>query len=188
MLGSVKCRVNGFGDLSVGFEHARHLGVLVAQAEFEHAVLERLKAGRLAQAAAKARIVEGRHGGEDFPGLDQLHLHARDPRHHLEGRAEFVGADLAGSRPAISCRQSLIQNSLAWWMTMNSISSCASGQRPLAGQQVLQPQIVAIGHRLAEIPMDLLARQIDGSGRRAWWGVLRRPSVLWNLNEVRVRH
>src|SRR6185437_2397549 len=26
---------------------------------------------------------------------------------------------------AISCRQSLIHNSLAWWMTMNRVSSCA---------------------------------------------------------------
>src|SRR5262249_53803889 len=41
----LKCVLHKRGNLRLGFEHTRGIAVLVAQPEFEHAILERLESG-----------------------------------------------------------------------------------------------------------------------------------------------
>src|SRR5215470_10465983 len=81
-------------DVRIGFEHARELGVLVAEPILEQAVLMRLKAGGLAKARPEARIVEGRHRRKDVPRLDEACLHPRHTGEHLEGGTELTLPDL----------------------------------------------------------------------------------------------
>src|SRR5580698_6656962 len=77
------------------FEHARHRGGLVAQAIFQHAVLERLKSRRFSERVAEGSVVERRHRGEDLQRLNEIRLNAPNAREHLEGGAEFSGTDFA---------------------------------------------------------------------------------------------
>ena len=148
-------------NLRLGFEHARHVGVLVAHPEFQHAVLVRLEAGGAPECGAEARIIGRRERGENLPRLNQIHLYARHARHHLEGGAEIVGADLPDGGDDLVQAQlhpqfgGLVDDDEQHFVM-------AVGERALAGEQLGEAQIVRVGHRLAEIPVHVLAGEVDG--------------------------
>ena len=83
--------------MRVALVHGDHLGVLVAEEELEQPVLQRLESRRAPERIAERRVLERRHGREHVPHGDQLRLHARDARQHLERRIEIV-APHAGER------------------------------------------------------------------------------------------
>ncbi len=70
-----------FGRVRV---NVRHLAVLLAQHDLELAVLAGLNARRRAEVRADGAVVGRCHRRQHLPALDQLGLHARHARHHLE--------------------------------------------------------------------------------------------------------
>ena len=70
------------------------VGILVAEQEFELAVLEGLKAGGVAEDAAKLHVLGGREGFEHGPLLEELHLDEFDAREDLERGRDAVVADV----------------------------------------------------------------------------------------------
>src|SRR5215469_3041600 len=79
-------------------ERRQQLAMLVAEKEFDRAILVRLKARGAAERAAEIEIFARRQGREHVPGLDELRHDARDPRQHLECGREIVGADMRHRR------------------------------------------------------------------------------------------
>jgi len=85
------------GTMAVGLHHQR---LLVAEDEFDHAVLEGLEARRCAELFAKRGILRGRECRQNIPRLDQLREDARDAREHL--KAGCRSSARTRSRAAVS--------------------------------------------------------------------------------------
>ena len=75
------------GTVSMGLEQG---GVLVAEDEFDLAVLVGLETGRLAQVRADGVVLGRRHGGQHRPGVYQLVEDPRDPGEHFQRRTELA--------------------------------------------------------------------------------------------------
>ena len=75
----------------------QHMGVSIAQYEFNLPILRRLKSRRFAQMIAKMGVVAGRHGAQHVPCVVQLFKYPRNPRQHFEGGLKVMGLQgLAG--------------------------------------------------------------------------------------------
>jgi len=129
--------------------------MLVAQDEFKLTILQRLKARGASQQIAKRGIVRRRHGGQHFPDRQQLCLHASDALEHLEGRTELIPAHALDNpvqfvqhQPHPQLRD-LVHDDEQHLIVL-------AGQRLLCLEQAVEPQILAIGERAAEIPMHAL--------------------------------
>src|SRR5215469_7725947 len=152
------------GDFGVGSKYAGHLPVLVAEAKLQNSVLKRLKSGSLSKRSAKARVIERRHRGENLPRLNEIGLHARDTRHHLEGRTEIVAANLPdGAGNLVQTELDPEFRCLMYYDEQHFVVPVR--QRALARQQFLESQVVAVRHRFAKIPMNGFFREIDGRRR-----------------------
>jgi hypothetical protein len=76
------------GPVGVRLEHGL---VLVAQAEFDAAVLPALEAAAVGQIGADGAVLGRRHRGQHVPGVHQLLHDLADARQHLEGGVQLVG-------------------------------------------------------------------------------------------------
>ena len=128
-------------------EHLEHAGVLVAEQELDHAVLQRLEARR------RARARRGIPGIRDGVSVSSTAHCSNSWRWTCLTRARIFrhGVDVVARRCAIAARSSwiisFIHSSATWCWMMNSISSWCGGsrQRLLRGRAAVQLQVAAVG-------------------------------------------
>ena len=122
-----------------------HEGVLGAHPEFQQPVLQGLEAGGGAELLAEGQVVVRGHGGQHVPGLDHLALDAADPGGGLEGRAQLVAADAVGRQ--VQLVQHQLEPELLHVVDGDEQQLVVlAGQRLLRGQELVERQIVAVGH------------------------------------------
>ena len=133
--------------------HVDQPRVLVAEHELEQPVLPGLEARALSERIAKPHVVRGRHRAEHVPGLDQLRLHARDAREHLECRLEVIGADLRARRREFV--QAELDPQLARLVDDDEQHLVVLARHQLLRvQHLVELQVLAVADRLVEIPVD----------------------------------
>src|SRR5207344_2475919 len=99
---------------------------------------------------------------ENVPGLDQLSLNARDAGEHLERRAQVVRLDLANDGPELVERE--LHPELGNLMDDDEQNFVVvTGDRALGAEDFLELEIAPIVHPPFEVPVDLLAGEIDGA-------------------------
>jgi hypothetical protein len=136
--------------------HLDHGGVLVADQVLECPVLEALEPRRLAERIAKSGVIRRCHGAQHVPRLRELDLHARNPREHLECRAQVVAPDvLDGRQQFVNAELHPQLGDLVHHDEKHLVVLLR--QRRLRTEQLRELQIVAVTLRLAEIPVDVLA-------------------------------
>jgi len=147
----------------VALVYGEHLGVLVAEQELQQAVLQGLEARGASQRVAKRRVLERRHGRQHVPHRDQLRLGARDARQHLQRRIEVVASH------ALQRRGQLVQHE-AHPQLRHLVHDdeqhlvVLARQRLLRGEELLQLQVFAVGHRGTEVPVHRLVGELHALG------------------------
>ena len=137
-----------------------HLGVLVAEAKLQRAVLNRLKPRGMTEQIAKCRVIRGRHGRKHVPHRRQLRLNEGNAREHLERRIEVVAAHAL--EHTVEFVQKKPQPQLRGLMHDDEHHLVVLiGQRLLRIQQLRKLQIVAVGQRFTEIPVNGLIGEVD---------------------------
>jgi MFS family permease len=133
--------------------------VLVAEDELDQPVLVGLESRGVAEPVPEGEIVGRRQRRQHVPGLDQLRLDARHPGGHLEGRGEVVGADPLARRLELVQRQ--LQPQLGRLVHDDEQHLVMlRRKRPLAVEQPVELQVLAIAHRLAEVGMGAGLRRL----------------------------
>ena len=79
-------------------EHAQHVGVLVAQQEFDRAVLQRLEPRRRPEDFAEFHVFRRRERLQHRPHFRQLPRHLLAAREDLLARVEAILAQVRGGR------------------------------------------------------------------------------------------
>jgi hypothetical protein len=79
----------------------------------------------------------------------------------LKASASSSSATLAVAARS-SCSISFIQSSLVWCCTMNSISLCVGRERMLRVQDLVEVQVVAVAHGLAEVQLRFFVDDVLG--------------------------
>ena len=145
--------------LGVGFEHRQHLAVLVAEQEFDRAVLAGLEPGGVAQEAAELRVLGGCQGGQHGPLLGQGLLDVLDPGDRLQRRAEVVGAEPGGG--AAELVQDQLEPQLRGLVLddeQHLVVVLRSADRLLGAEQRRQLQVGRVAHPGAEVPDNVLVQ------------------------------
>src|SRR6478609_2489714 len=166
-------------------EHPDHLDVLVAEQELDGTVLPGLEPGAGREERADLRILARGQRREDAPLLDQHLLDPLDPRQPLQGRREVVGRE---ERPGGA---QLVQEQLEPQLrrlVLNDEQQLVVLRWFAAGvlrrQQLVQREVVAVGHAATEVALDLGLDRPDvlghHSGDRIPQGPLRvRVEAVW---------
>ena len=160
--------------LGVVIEHLEHLGVLVAEDELDRPVLPRLEARRALQVGPELRVLAGSEGGEHAPLLDQRVLDVLDAGQALQRGVELVGAQQVADRTQLVQHQ--LEPQLRRLVLDDEEQLVVPGriaQRLLGRQDEVEPEVVAVGHRLPEVAADARPRA-TGCCRS-----VTRASVLW---------
>ena len=136
------------------------VAILVAELEFEQAVLQRLEPGRAAERVPERGVFERRQRRQHAPGAEQLFLQARDARQHLERRIEIVAAhafehvvELVQEQAHPQLRH-LVHDDEQHLVLLD-------GVRLLRVEQFVELQVFAVGLRGAEVPVHAFVLEID---------------------------
>ena len=136
-------------------EYLEHVGVLVAQQEFDLAILQRLETGRRPQHAAELQVLRRRQRLQHRPLLEQLALHLLHPRQDLQ-----AGIDVIGLQVQDRCLQLVDQQlhpqlgDVVLHDEQHLVVMRRLAQRLLCRQQGVQMQIAAVGDLSVEIGLD----------------------------------
>ena len=129
------------------FEHRR---VLVAQREFNTTVLGTLETTGVGEVRANRAVFRRRHGRQYIPGMHQLFHDFAHPRQHFECRAQLVTGDIGNGFAQLMQHQ--FHPQLGSLMLDDEQHLVMVGRARMLGvQNVVQVQVVAITHRLAEV-------------------------------------
>jgi hypothetical protein len=124
--------------------------ILVAEEEFDHAVLVRLEAGGAAQVAAEGRVFGGRERREHVPRLVELRHDPRDAREHLECRLQVVAAHVADGGAQLVDHE--LHPQLGGLVLDDEQHLVViGGARALRREQAVQSQVVPVAHLAGEI-------------------------------------
>ena len=147
-------------------EHRQHRGVLVAEQELDHPVLQRLEARGRPEMRPDARVLAGRQRLEHAPLLDQLLLHVLDPGDALERAIEPVFAKVADGRLQFGDDQLHPQlRGLVLDDEQQLVVVVRRAARLLGGQQHVETQVSGVTQAVAEVGGDAdFQRAVDGIG------------------------
>ena len=139
----------------------QHRKVAVADSIFDQPVLPGLEARGLAQVVAEPRVFRRRHGPQHVPGGIELFEDARHARQHLQRLGGVVFRDHA------PCSLNLVERELhpqfrGLVLDDEQHLVMGLGQRLLRRQDMVDLQIVAIGHALPEIGLGAVFGRIIG--------------------------
>ncbi len=153
-------------------EHLEHVGVLVAEQEFELAVLQRLESGRRAQHRPEFHVLRRRQRLQHAPLLEQLALHLLDAREHLQRRVDVVRAQARDRFAQLMDDQlhpelgDLVLDDEQDLVVMRRIA-----QRLLLREQRVEAKVAAVRNAVAQVKLDALLERTQvfriGHGDRA---------------------
>src|SRR3989475_414948 len=132
--------------------HREHAAVLVSQDELDQPVLQRLEAARGPEHVTELAVFGRRQGLQDRPLGDELGLDVLDPREDLERRLELVAPDEGERRAQLV--QDQLEPQLARLVLDDEEHLVMVGriaQRHLRRQQLVELQVSAVRHSIAEI-------------------------------------
>ena len=144
-------RLRGF----VVREHAQHVGIFVAEQEFDRAVLRRLEARGRPEDVAEAHVVGRRHRLQHRPLIGQLLLDRLHPREHLHARIELVALQMGDGRTQLVDHQlhpqlrGLVLDDEKHLVVVRRVR-----ERRLRRQQGRQLQVAAITQAVAQVGGD----------------------------------
>jgi hypothetical protein len=125
-------------------------GVLVAEEEFDGAVLEGLEARGGSERAAERRVFRGRQGRENIPRLVQLGHDARHAREHLESPLQVVLAHALARGLELVNHE--LHPQLGSLVLHDEEHLVVIGRaRMLRGEELVEAKVIAIAHLAGEI-------------------------------------
>ena len=138
-------------------EDIEHLAVLVAELEFDDAVLQRLEARRVAEHAAELDVLARRQRRQHAPLLEQLALDLLHARQALLGGAEVVdrqaredGVELVDDQPHPQLRRLVLDDE------QQLVVVLGIAQRLLGGEQLVELEIGRVRPATAQVARDAL--------------------------------
>ncbi|CAM0120688.1 conserved hypothetical protein [Stenotrophomonas maltophilia] len=154
----------------VMLEHLQHLRVLVAQQELDVAVLQRLEARRWAQHVAEAHVLGRGQRFQHRPLLGQLAQHLLAARQHLAALPDFIALQEADCGTQLMAQQLQPQlRGLVLDDEEHLVMVRRAGQRLLRAEQLVQPQVAAVGEASLQVGVDagfeIALVVVDGHGR-----------------------
>ncbi len=140
-------------------EHVEHLRALVAQQEFDRAILRRLESARTGQRGSKRFVLGRRQRLQHRPLLEQLLLDELDARQDLEARVQRVGANKVDGRLQFVDHQlhpqlrDLVLDDEQHLVVARRLP-VAAGQRYLRRQQVVEAKVAAVRQAVRQVGDD----------------------------------
>ena len=138
-------------------EHGKHVGVLVAKQELDHAVLLRLEPRGRPEHMAELLVLGWRQGFQHRPLLEQLALDLLDPGEDLQARIGLVGRQQCRGRPQFVDDQLHPQFAdVVLDDEQHLVMVGRLAERLLRGQQGVQLQVATVVLAISQIDLDAL--------------------------------